>query len=308
MKKDSVFWISVIVLSSILILGLLFSIEQSRTFLVALFLRLFLFTKHHVIAILSALFLVKGKFIFSIFVKKIALLSATGLSKRYFIEKVLTHHVKIHFLDHIKDDVLRLVHYVKNNFRKFPIVKQIIAVMAFVSSLGFVGKFMGWMFAIKVFLAKFWSFLLAIFLKFATAIGYFFTDYLWGSWIAPIVEVVIFSWVLEWLEKVPFLKKFFQRLYGVMHSVLKRMERFTEKFFHIPLRAFFAYLAKKVKHWIDSFIDEERLSAWYMLQKIQALKPNTYEKLQSRRKQRKREKKEYLSAYEKHRAKRQQKR
>jgi len=106
------------------------------------------------------------------------LLLATGLRKRYFIEKILTHRLKIHFLDHIKDDLLRLVHYIKKNFRNFPIVKQIIILMAFMSSLGFVGKFMGWMFAVKVFVTKFWSFLLAIFLKTGTAAVFFYRLYM----------------------------------------------------------------------------------------------------------------------------------
>ncbi|MDM5272203.1 hypothetical protein PGH07_08420 [Sulfurovum sp. zt1-1] len=291
-------------MSTIIVLGLLLSIEQSRTFLVALFIRIFVFAKHHVIAILSGFFLVKGKFIFSLFIKKIALLSATGLSKRYFIEKVLTHHIRIHFVDHIKDDLLRLGHYVKNNFRRFPIIKQIIAVMAFLSSLGIVGKFMGLMLAIKVFVAKFWSFLLAVFLKLGTAAGYFFTDYLWGSWIAPILEVVIFSWFLEWLEKVPFLKSFFQKLYGILYKGLKSVEIIIEKIFTLPLRAIFAYLAKWVKQWIETFIGEKRLSSWYALQKIKSLKPSTYVKLQKKRQERKREKKGSLSAYEKLKAKR----
>lgn len=248
--------------------------------------------------------MVNGKFILSLFLKKLTLISASGLGKRYLIEKVLTHHLKIHFFDHIKEDLVRLVRYVKENFRKFPIVKQVFAILTFLGSLGFVGKFMGWMIAIKVFLAKFWSFLLAIFLKFGTAIGYFFTDYLWGSWIAPIVEVVIFSWLLEWLEKVPFLKGFFQSLYRGLHTVFKSIEKVIEKIFHIPLRAFFAYLAKWLKQWIDTFMGEKRLSSWYTLQKIKALKPSTYVKLQKRREKRKREKKRYLSAYEKIKAKR----
>ncbi|UFH59574.1 hypothetical protein [Sulfurovum mangrovi] len=304
MKKDTLFWIWAVLLGMLLLLGILFTIEESRTFLVALLIRLFIFTKHHLIAILSAFFLVKGKFIFALFIKKIALLSATGLGKRYFIEKVLTHHIKIHFLDHVKDDFLRLGHYVKNNFKKFPIIKQFIATIAFLGSLGFVGKFMGWMLAIKVFVAKFWSFLLAIFLKSATAVGYFFTDYLWGSWIAPVVEVVIFSWLLEWLEKIPFLKGFFQSFYRDLQRALKGVEKWIERLFHIPLRAFFSYVAKWVKQWIDRFIGEERLSSWYMLQKIQALKPSSYEKLKKRREERKREKKGYLSAYERLKEKR----
>lgn len=299
MKKDTLFFILTLLLGTLLHIGLLYGIEQSRTFLAALLIRLFIFAKHHLIVILSAFFLVKGKFILSLFLKKMALLSATGLGKRYFIEKILTHHLKIHFLDHIKDDLLRLVHYIKKNFRNFPIIKQIIAMMAFISSLGFVGKFMGWMFAVKVFVAKFWSFLLAIFLKTGTAAVYFFTDYIWGGWIAPVVEVFIFSWLLEWLEKIPFLKSFFQRLYGGLYRIFKSLERFIEKVFHLPMRTLFAKLTQWVKLRINRFMGEKRLSSWYRLQTLKVLKPSAYMKLKKRGEKRKREKKRHLSAYAK---------
>jgi len=189
MKKQILLWIVPVLVSGIVVL---FSVEGSRLFIVDLVLRIFLFVKENILAIVAAFFLVKGKFVLTLFLKKIALLSATGLGKRYFIEKVINHNVKIHFLDHITEDIKRLILYVKKNFKNFPLVKQIIAGLAFVSSLGFVGKFMGGMLAMKVFIAKFWSFLLVIFLKAGTGIVYFFTDYLWGSWIEPIVEVGIF--------------------------------------------------------------------------------------------------------------------
>ncbi|MBD3790800.1 MAG: hypothetical protein IE918_01415 [Campylobacterales bacterium] len=283
----------------ILLLGLLFGIEQSRTFLVALSLRLFIFTKHHLIGILSAFFLVNGKFIFSLFIKKVALLSATGLSKRYFIEKVLTRHIKIHFLDHIKDDLLRLGHYIKRNFRKFPVIRQLIALLTFLGSLGFVGKFMGWMLAVKVFVAKFWSVVLALFLKLGTAVGYFFTDYLWGSWIGPVVEVLLFSWLLEWMEKIPFLKSFFQNLYGALQGSLKKIQIYIEKRIALPLRTVFAKLAGWIKHTIDTFIGEKRLSSWYALQKLKSFSPSPYQKLKKRRAERGRKRKRALSTYEK---------
>ena len=282
------------------LISVLLLVDQSRTFLSALLIRVFLFAKHHIVAILSAFFLVKGKFILTLFLKKIALLSATGLGKRYFIEKVLTHHIKIHFLDHIRDDVTRLIAYVKKNFKNFPIVKQLIAIVAFLSSLGFVGKFMGWMIAIKVFVAKFWSFLLAIFLKAGTTVVYFFTDYIWGSWIAPIVEVVIFTWLLQWMEKIPFLKKFFQKLYRLFTSVFVRFEEYMQRVFHIPIKQFFAYLARIVKHWIGEFMNVKRVSAWEYLQEIRTLKPSLYQQVKHRRQERRArliKDKNYLPAY-----------
>ena len=304
MKQGRLFWIGSAILGLVATLAILFSIEQSRTFIIALLIRLFIFAKHHIIAILSAFFLVKGKFILTLFLKKIAILSATGLSKRYFIEKVLTHNIKIHFFDHIRDDLNRLGNYIKKNFKKFPVIKQLIAIIAFLSSLGFVGKFMGWMIAIKVFVAKFWSFLLAIFLKTGTAVVYFFTDYIWGSWIAPIVEVVIFSWFFGWLEKVPFLKGYFQKFYRMLSSAFASFEAYAEKIFHIPMKSFFAYLAKWVKHWIDVFMDEKKISSWYYLREIRSLNPNSHVKLQKSRQSRKKGKRRYLSAHQRLRQKR----
>ena len=193
MKNRILTWVLPLVLLGVIVL---FSIEESRAFVLSPVHSVFYFLKENLFTLLTAFFLVKGKFVLMLFLKKIALLSATGLGKRYVIEKVITHNFKIHFLDHITADIKHLSVYIKDNFRNFPIAKQIIAVFVFLGSLGFVGKFMGGMLAMKVFIAKFWSFVLVIFLKAGTAIVYFFTDYLWGSWIAPIVEVVIFTWIL----------------------------------------------------------------------------------------------------------------
>lgn len=294
-------WLWGLPLLLMIALIVLFSFEQSRTFLIALIIRAVFFVKHHIVAILTAFFLVNGKFILSLFLKKIAILSATGLGKRYFIEKVITHNVKIHFLDHIKEDLLRLIHYIKNNFRKFPIVKQFIAIIAFMSSLGFVTKFMGWMLAAKVFVAKFWSFLLAIVLKTGTAIVYFFTDYVWGTWVAPIVEVVIFSWLLQWLERVPFLKRFFAKLYRILAEVFETFEEIMEKVFHIPMKQFFARLTKFVKKLIHQFIEQRRVSSWYSLKQLRAIRSNSHQSLiikRYERKRRKQKKKTYVRIYD----------
>jgi hypothetical protein len=282
----------------IAILTALFTIEESRTFIVALLLRIVFFVKKNILKLLAAFFLVKGKFILTLFLKKVALLSATGLSKRYLIEKVINKNLKIHFLDHIADDIKRLVVYVKENFKDFPILKQIIAALAFLGSLGFVGKFMGGMLAMKVFVAKFWSFILAIVLKFSTGIVYFFTDYLWGSWIAPIIEVLIFSWLLEWLEKVPFLKKYIIKIYNFFLTLFEWFEDIMEKIFHIPVKRFFKFLAKRIKKRIYQFIGYQKVSAWERLQEVRELTPNRHKVLVEQRKERKLEsKKGYLSSY-----------
>ena len=304
------FWVVHLVLISSIVV--LFSIEESRTFLIALLLRMVLFIKKNILTILAAFFLVKGKFILKLFLKKILLLSATGLGKRYMIERVLTHNFKIHFLDHLNDDIKRLIQHAKENFYNFTLVKKIITVFTFIGSLGFVGKFMGGMLALKVFVAKVWSFLLVIFLKVGTAVVYFFTDYLWGSWLAPIVEVVIFSWLLSWMEKVPFLNKGLRKIYAFLLSIFGWMEYYIEKVFHIPLKRILKWLVKKIQSVIHNFIRYDRVSLFKQLKEARELNPNRHTKLIQKRKERKvqerkMKKESYISPRDRLKEKRQQK-
>ena len=295
MKKQILSWVLPLVILAVIVV---FSIEESRTFVLAPVHSVFYFLKENLLALLTAFFLVKGKFILTLFLKKIALLSATGLGKRYVIEKVITHNFKIHFFDHITADITRLIEYVKKNFKNFPIVKQIIAVFVFLGSLGFVGKFMGGMLAMKVFLAKFWSVLLVLFLKVGTGIIYFFTDYLWGSWIAPIVEVVIFTWILTWMEKVPFLAKGLAKISAFFMRFFKWLEFFLEKVFHIPVKRSLKWLVKKIQRNIYRFIGYKRVSAWKRLKQNRSFDPNSHIRLINTRKVRSDKKKEstYLSS------------
>ena len=289
MKKQMLSWVLPLILLAVIVV---FSIEESRTHILTSRLSVFHFLKENLLALFAAFFLVKGKFIFTLFLKKIALLSATGLGKRYVIEKVITHNFKIHFLDHIGDDIKRLIVYVKNNFTNFTIMKQIIAVFTFLGSIGFIGKFMGGMLAVKVFVAKVWSFLLAIFLKVGTGVVYFFTDYLWGSWLAPIVEVIIFTWLLSWMEKVPFLAKGLRKIYAFFVFLFGWMEYYVEKVFHIPVKRFLTWLVKKIQKSIYNFIGYERVSLWKRVKQNRTLNPSTHTKLIDKRKKRMKEKKE----------------
>jgi len=264
---------------------IIFFFEESREFTIALFLRILLFVKKNILKILTAFFLVKGKFILMLFLKKIALLSATGLGKRYIVEKVVMENFKKHFLDHLADDFKRLAKHAKDNFKNFPLVKKIIAIFAFLGSLGFVGKFMGGMLAFKVFIAKIWSFLLVLFLKMGTAVAYFFTDYIWGSWLAPIVEVVIFSWLLSWMEKVPFLSKGIQKIYAFFVAWFGWFEYYMEKIFHIPVKRLLKWSVKKIQTGIYRFIDYKKVSIWKRLQEDRKLNPNPHQILLQKRKE-----------------------
>ena len=296
------FWVVLLVLISSIVV--LFSIEESRTFLVALLLRMVLFVKKNILTLLAAFFLVKGKFILKLFLKKILLLSATGLGKRYVIERVLTHNFKIHFLDHLNDDIKRLIQHMKENFYSFTLVNKTITVFIFIGSLGFVGKFMGGMLAVKVFVAKVWSFLLVIFLKVGTAVVYFFTDYPWGSRLAPVIEVVIFSWLLSWMEKVPFLNRGLRKIYTFLLTLFGWMEFYIEKVFHIPLKRILKWLVKKIQSAIYNFIGYKRVSLFARLKEVRKLNPNAYVRLLEKRKEKEFKQKLYISSAERLKEKR----
>ena len=305
MNKRILGWV---VLLLFVVLIVVFSVEESRAFVTAFVLRLFLFVKKNLFALLAAFFLVKGKFILTLFLKKLALLSATGLGKRYVVEKVVMGNVKTHFLDHLADDIKRLIKHAKENFKNFTIVKKIITIFAFLGSLGFVTKFMGGMLAIKVFVAKVWSFLLAVFLKTGRSIDYQFPIDCWSSWLAPIVEVVVFTWLLSWMEKVPFLAKIFRKVYAFFVSTFGWMEKYIEKIFHIPVKGFLKWLVKRIQNSIYTFIGYKKVSPWKRLNENRALTPNSHRKLHKKREERKSmmQKNVYISAHQKLLGKRKQ--
>jgi len=262
----------------------------------------YIFIKENIFAILTAFFLVNGKFVMKAFFRKIILMSATELGKRYMIERILNHQLKVHFLDHIKDDIDKLVVHTKRNFQEFPLVKKTMTVFAFIGSLSFVGKFIGGMVAFKVFIAKVWSFLLALFLKLFTSIFYFITKILWGSWLAPILELILFSWLLRWLEKIPFFKVLLSTLTEMFKYIFGWTEQFIAKLMKAPLRRFLKWLVKNTKMAIYKFIGYERVSHFKQLQEARKLKPNFHAKLHQARVE-KRENKafmrsRYSSAYE----------
>jgi|GEM_PF-868829 len=244
------------------------------------------FLKAYAMSLFAAFFLVKGKFILNVFLKRLFFMSATGLSKRYLIEKVFTYHLKEHFIKHIKRDIRRLFSFIKRNFMRFSLGRKIIAAFAVLGSLGYVSKFMGAMLALKVFVAKIWSFLLAVVLKAANWFIYFFTDYIWGSWLGPIVEVVIFSWLVSFLEKVPLLKRLFGWLYRRFIWLVRLFDAVSETLLHRPLRRAFKWLVRRTKRLIARFIGYKPLSSYFKLLQLRRMKPSRYVRLKQNKRSR----------------------
>ena len=283
----------------VIVVGLTVEIEPFRYAVYERIASFYHFAKENIVAFLAAFFLVKGKFVLKVFLKKIALLSATGLGKRYLIERVFTYHFKVHFFDHIKADLAKLIVHIKRNFMRFPLTKKLIAALAFLGSLGYVGKFMGTMLALKVFVAKIWSFLLAIVLKTGNALVYFFTDYIWGSWLAPIIDVIVFSWLFALLEKVPFFTRTIRWAYSAARSLYRRFDDFVGRIFQHPLRRTLRWLLRFIRKRIYRFIGYKRIPAYMQLRELRRFEPNAAVRLQRLRQKRREERGVRISRYEK---------
>jgi hypothetical protein len=101
------------------------------------------------------------------------------------------------------------------------------------------------------------------------------------------------------MERIPFLKKYITRMYSFFLSLFEWFEDILEKIFHIPVKRFFKFLAKRIKKRIYQFIGYTKVSAWKRLQEVRMLTPNSHMLLLEKRKVHKvQEKKNYISARE----------
>jgi len=236
-----------------------------------------------IVALFVGFFFVKGKFIFRIVAKKIILLSFTGLGKRYLIEKVLTYHFKIHFLNHIKRDLIKLYEHIKDNFLHYSFAKKIVAFIGMIGSLSIVARFMGKLLALKVIFAKIWSFLLALSIKVGSSILYFFTDYLWGSWLAPLLDLLIFSWILKLFEKIPWLRDSVIKFYEFLKFIISFIDKIFAFLFREHIKSVFRWFLRKTKRWIYKFIGYKMPNAYNQLKEVRRYNPNIYQQLKNKR-------------------------
>jgi hypothetical protein len=166
---------------------------------------------------------------------------------------------------------------------------------------------MGSVLAMKIFAAKIWSFIFAIFMKLGSFVFYFLTKVLWASWLAPLLEILIFSWLFTLIEKVPVLSTFIIKIKKVFKYLFGWVEEFMAKLLQKPLKKFLKWLIKYLKISIYKFIGYERVSMYEKLQGKRELYLNAYEELYEKREARKRHN-FYVSASKKLKIKRQRRR
>lgn len=200
-------------------------------------------------------------FFTSLTIKKFTILSIMGLGKRFIIDHVVVKFIYKYFIKDIKTPIKELFLYVYNDFRSFSLKKKIIGALSLflpatlVSYSLYSMNLFGLIFE-KVFSANIWKIILAFFIKSLNAVFYFFSNYIWNSWLAPIIEIIIFSYLIGFLEKhVAFIGIPLRLLYKKFENIGNTIIGFFNKHFFIPskknMRKSTLHINKKINLFIN---------------------------------------------------------
>lgn len=245
-------------------------------------LRTFLFLKSHAIIvwIKTILFLAWNfisdnviLFFSTLTIKKFALLSVIGLGKRFIIDHIIIKFLYQHFIKDIKEPIKDLFKFIYNNFKSLSIKRKFIGLLSLVLPASLVSytlysmNLLGFILE-KVFSANMWKIILAFVLKGANTVFYFFSNYIWNSWIAPILEIFIFSFILGFLEKhISFIGKPLRYVYRKFEYVGNKFIYILDKFILHPSRKKMKKGAIRINKKIYNFIKINNKSSLTEIQK-----------------------------------------
>jgi hypothetical protein len=195
------------------------------------------------------------KFFLMSFSSKFLLLVAS-LGKRYLIDNVIMVSLNNNFIYHIKRPIYNLIFHYLEIVKDFSLKKKIaiwagaigIPLIIITPVLYFIGIFT--FILEKVFSANMWKAMLIWILKFVGVFLTFFSN-IWDSWFAPIIEVLLFTWILGILEKVPFIKRIIRPIYILFNRFIRRVKRFLNKYFHSKIKRTFGNAIHKINYHID---------------------------------------------------------
>jgi hypothetical protein len=157
---------------------------------------------------------------------------------------------------------------------------------------------MGKLLALKVLFAKIWSFLLAISLKVGSGVVYFVSEYLWAGWLAPLLDILIFSWVLKLLHAIPMLESGIEKIYSAIKWLVSLVDTIFALLFQKHIQNLFRWMLKKSKKAIYKFIGYKQVSAYKQLQELRAYNPSIYEQLKRKRANSKNKRVKRVSKYQ----------
>jgi len=206
----------------------------------------------------------KGK-IFS-FLSKMTFFKGVSLAiKRFLIDNVVSKWLDKHIISHLKKPIGDFFNYYKRLNWKAKIKKSILLIVP-ASIVGVVMYWGGYMqsFALyaqlKTIVIAFFKILWVVLSKAIASITYVFTNFIAGTWLAPIVEIFALSWLLSLIERIPYvgppITKFFNFLGQGFSAIFEKMSFYFNKFFgnwisgHVGEygKRFGKFLERKVNH------------------------------------------------------------
>jgi hypothetical protein len=199
---------------------------SASEFATAFFLNIFLYLKLKLPMIIIGLILSLKKFVLGLTAIKVFFIGI----KRYVIDHIISTNLNEHFFVHL---LIPLKEWWKNfDLKKklfFFIPASILSVLTvYLTGLSKFLNFVG----IKALIISFFKGVWLVFNK----IFFFFTSFIWDSWFAPIIEVLIFSWLLKLLEKIPVIRKIFNKIYAFFATILSRMGAVQDDYVNKPIQ------------------------------------------------------------------------
>ena len=225
----------------------------------------------------------KGKLF--LFIKNLTFMKGSSLAlKRFILDNVLSKWISNNFTNHISKPLKEWISYYKKLNLKSKLKKSLVLFLP-ASVIG-VGMYFGGMlqsFALyaqlKVIIIGFFKFLWIA----ASKLFIGLISFVSGTWLAPIIEILALSWLLSWIEKIPFvgpaISKFFSNIGDSLGWIFSKFSTYFHKYigrhFTSGLTKFGVNTGKylnnkinytKVKNEIDTFNNFEKK---YLLKDVQ---------------------------------------
>lgn len=242
--KKKVFYIF---LGFVAILGLLyFALGEKHPYVVlvismAIVAKLKLITTFSLVVGKIYLFLAASKGKIFLFIKKMTLFKGASLAiKRFIIDNVLSKWLDKHIISHLKEPIAHFFQYYKDMDWKTKAKKSILFVVP--ASVVSVGLYLGGFIQsialyaqLKTLVIGFFKVLWVLLSKVISSMVYFFTNFIAGTWLAPIIEIFALSWLLSMIEKIPYIgppiSKFFNFLGKGFNYVFSNIVSLFNKYF-----------------------------------------------------------------------------
>jgi len=184
--------------------------------------------------------------------------------KRFFIDHVLSKWIQDHITVHIAEPIKKFTGYIFELNWRYKIKRNLKIVLpagAFLWILYITDSFtsMALYLELKVIVIGFFKFLWLSMSKIIGMIYYFFSNYIAGTWISPILEIFALSYILSLIEKMPLigppLHKLIDSFINKISGLFTHARLLDDKYISPKLKKHLGDKVKSFAEKLDSKID-----------------------------------------------------